>query len=138
MLTGKGIVGSKQTFILQKVSVPEWNYDGADAVDAHVYVRTLGADQARAVRDLSVRQEAARGTSEEDAVSMAGWCVLGVCDEHGALLFTVDDIPALQARSLMALQRCSNAVLALNPLTQDDAEAKGTKEDASDDAPKAG
>lgn len=128
MLTGKGIAESKQTFILEKVSVPEWNYEGVDPADAHVYVRTLSGDQAGAVRDLAERQEAAKGQNEE-ALSMAGWCVLGVCDEHGQLLFTEDDISALIARSLVALQRCSAAVLSLNDIT-------AKEEAASDDAPK--
>lgn len=130
MLTGKGIVESKRTFIIEKVSVPEWNYGGVDAADAHVYVRTLGADQAGDVRDLAEQQEAAKGKRDEESISMAGWCVLGVCDEHGQLLFTKDDIPALIARSLMALQRCSTAVLALNDITG------GKEGSASDDAPK--
>lgn len=131
MLTGKGIVESKQTFILEKVDVPEWNYDSVDPAEAHVYVRTLGADQAGDVRDLGEQQEAAeKEGKEQEALSMAGWCVLGVCDEHGQLLFTKDDMPALMARSLMALQRCSTAVLKLNPIA-------GEKEGvASDDAPK--
>lgn len=130
MLTREAIVKSKATFIVHKVATPEWNYDGLDSGDAHVYVRTLGGDQARDVRDLAERQEAAKGKDEEEAVSMAGWCVLGVCDEHGCALFTKDDIPALMARSLMALQRCSNAVLALNDITI------GKEGAASDGAPK--
>lgn len=130
MLTGKGIVESKQTFILQKIATPEWNYDGVDPADAHVYVRTLSGDQAGAVRDLAERQEQAKGQDEE-ALSMAGWCVLGVCDEHGILLWTKEDIPALMARSLIALQRCSTAILSLNDI------AVGTEEAAPDGAPKA-
>ena len=130
MLTGKAIVESKQTFTAEKVSVPEWNYDGLDSVEAHVYVRTLGANQAGVVRDLAEQQEAANVKQDEEAISMAGWCVLGVCDEQGHLLFTKDDIPALLARSLMALQRCSTAVLALNDITV------GKEGIASDDAPK--
>lgn len=133
MLTGKAIVASKQTFIIEKVSVPEWNYDGLDPADAYVYVRTLGADQAADVRDLAEQQEAAatKKDRQEEALSMAGWCVLGVCDEQGQLLFTQDNIPALLARSLVALQRCSAAVLALNDITG------GKGEAASNDAPKA-
>ena len=130
MLTGKGITASKQTFILRRVNTPEWNYDGLAPEDAHVYVRTLSGDQAGAVRDLAEQQEAAEGQDQE-ALSMAGWCILGVCDEHGVLLWTEDDIPALMARSLVALQRCSTAVLSLNDIAVD------TEEAASDDAPKA-
>lgn len=129
MLTGKGIVESKRTFILEKVSVPEWNYEGVEPADAYVYVRTLGGDQAGAVRELAERQEAAEGKDQE-ALSMAGWCVLGVCDEQGHPLFTTNGIPALIARSLVALQRCSAAVLALNDITVRE------EEDASKDAPK--
>ncbi len=132
MLTGKGIVESKQTFILKRVDVPEWNYDGLDLAEAYVYARTLGGDQAGDVRDLAEQQEAAKGKKEEEALSMAGWCVLGICDEQGKALFTKEDIPALIVRSLVALQRCSNEVLALNDITG------GTEEAASDDAPKAG
>ena len=130
MLTGKGIVDSKQTFILEKVSVSEWNYEGVDPAEAYVYARTLGGDQAGAVRDLAERQEAAEGKDQE-ALSMAGWCVLGICDAQGHPLFTNESIPALIARSLVALQRCSAAVLALNDITG------GKEETASNDAPKA-
>lgn len=129
MLTGQSIIGSKQTFIIEKVSVPEWNYGDIDATEAYVYARTLSGDHAGAVRNLAERQEAAEG-EEQEALSMAGWCVLGICDEHGQRLFTEDDIPALMARSLVALQRCSAAVLALNPIDG------GEEEEASDDAPK--
>lgn len=129
MLTRKGIAESEQTFILTKVDVPEWNYEGVDPKEAYVYVRTLGANQAGDVRDLAEQQEAAEGKQQE-ALSMAGWCVLGVCDEQGRLLFTKGDIPGLMDRSLMALQRCSTAVLALNDITG------GKEGTASDDAPK--
>lgn len=116
MLTRDAIVGSKQTFKIQKVSTPEWALDTNGTQEAHVFVRTLSGDQAGAVQRLAAAQQDA-GADAAEPKALAGWCVLGVCDDKGAALFTDADIPALLARPLMPLQRCAAAIMELNGVT---------------------
>ena len=126
MLTREAIVQSEKTFKVRRVSTPEWALSENGATDAHVFVRTLAADQAGAVQALAVEHKDA-DSHDKEARAMAGWCVLGVCDADGLPLFTDTDIPALLVRPLMPLQRCASAIMELNGVTEEaeGAEKKG-------------
>ena len=95
------------------VAVPEWGgdvnvreFDGAarDALDAFISKRR---DDEGNLTDLSgIRAK---------TVSLA------VCDDSGALLFTADDIPALEKKSSLALERVYKAARLLNLIGETEA-----------------
>jgi hypothetical protein len=45
-----------------------------------------------------------------------------ICDEHGTLLFTPEDLPVLELKSSAALQRVYEVAMRINKMTQQDQE----------------
>lgn len=135
MLTHKAIVESATTFAIEKVPLTAWAaLVGGKPEDCYLYARTLGADRAGDVRRVSQAQQKAKG-DEAEALCFAQWAVLGACDKKGEPFFTDADIPSLLLRPLMPLVDLANATMKLNGIIKEQPVAK---EDASEDAPKAG
>lgn len=110
----------------QRVDVPEWG--GA------VYVKLMtGLEKERYVK--SIRRTVGRGRKRRERVELehsgAALVVATLCDEHGVLLATAADIPALSAKSAVALQRVIDAAATLNGL-DDDAEEEAGNASASE------
>lgn len=95
-----------------KVVVPEWG-------GLEVYVRTMtGAERDRwEIETVPARQKAKDHTNIRAMIA-----ALTLCDEHGNLLFTQDDVEALGRKSAAALDRVVEAASKLNRFTDKDVE----------------
>jgi hypothetical protein len=89
---------------IKEVKVPEWN--------CNVFVRMMTAEE----RDkFEARQMANPMTDVRARIAAAT-----VCDEHGTLLFSELDIPALNKKSARALDRVFAAATKHNAITAQD------------------
>lgn len=88
--------------VVEVVDVPEWG--------GEVYVRSLTRAEVRPFTETG--EDLAVGT----LVSVA------VCDEDGRPLFTEDDVPALEKKSLRALNRVVAKAMEINGLGGEQAE----------------
>lgn len=86
------------------VRVPEWG--------GTVNVRTMTGSE----RDR-FEAEFLKDRSKDFRAKLAAFTL---CDPSGALLFSEEDIPALAAKSVSALQRVYNVALRLNAVSRDD------------------
>lgn len=124
MLTKHQIFSANDTRI-ETVSVPEWGGD--------VGIRVISG----AARDQLDMFLAGIVDSRGNVVNVAGLrakvCVLACCDAEGEPIFTEKDIPALQAKSSLALDRVTQAAMKLNGLGK--AAVEGARDDFFD-APK--
>jgi hypothetical protein len=87
------------------VTVPEWGGD--------VCLRPLsGAEFSAAIKE---------GDSGESITHKA--TVLSICDETGARLFTVEDVPVILSKSYSSIKTLIKKVLEINRLTEESADA---------------
>ena len=88
------------------VPIPEWGEDGG------VYVRTMTAGERDAweMREQGTRVPRIR----------ASLVAASACDESGSLIFTPDDVKALQERAAGPMQRIFNAITDLNQVSRTD------------------
>jgi hypothetical protein len=96
---------------VKKVPLPTVAVKGAD----HVYVRALNASEAMALGDIA---------DENPVDGLVAMCLAGVCDEHGAPLFSDADRDKVRELPFAVLTRCANAVVELNELTEDGSAAR--------------
>jgi hypothetical protein len=109
----KDAILGKRRRKVKKVEVPEWELNGAD----HVYVRQLSAAEAQCI--------AALGDGETRlADQLVTPCLLGVCDADGVRLFDDDDREQVAGLEFAALQRCVEALMELNELTDEGSAAR--------------
>jgi hypothetical protein len=91
---------------IEKVDLPEWG--------GHVFVKSMtGAE-----RDRWEIQTVASGKNKAPENIRAQLAAMTVCDEAGALLFSVDDVIALSSKSAKALDRIMETALQVNGLSQ--------------------
>lgn len=88
--------------VVESVEVPEWG--------GTVYVRSLTREEIRPFTDAG----------DEMAVGML--VSVTVCDEDGRPLFTDDDVPALEKKSVRALNRVLEKAMEVNGLGSAQAE----------------
>lgn len=101
-------------FVLEPLEVPEWG--------GTVFIRTMSvAHQEAYMAELAKRQGGKEFTGLQ--------CLLArytVCGEDGALLFSDDDLPALNDRGFAAVSRVCDVAMRLNVMSKDAMEeAKG-------------
>ncbi len=103
-----------------RVEVEEWG--------GEVCIRVMSSKEADAVAEAS--------RTEDSEFERARLAAALICDESGALLFSVDDIGDLEKKSHMALDRVIEAGLELNGLTSDavDGLEKNLETGPSDDS----
>lgn len=118
-LTREAILNGKGRIQITQVPVPEWGDNGAC-----VYVRTLRADEGGEVQQLAASHS--KGEVNE-ARAMVGWCIMGICNKQGKRLFSEQDVDALLAAPLMAIQRCATAIMELNGVTEEAATQRRKK-----------
>ncbi|GAC1475640.1 MAG: hypothetical protein NVSMB9_28520 [Isosphaeraceae bacterium] len=87
------------------VEVPMWG--------GSVHVRTLR---------LSERLALEKALADAPVNALAILVAASVCDDQGVLLFSPDDIPALEAKSVEALSILAPAITRLNKITTSDVE----------------
>lgn len=92
-------------FKKKKVPMPEFGKD------KYVFARTFSVDT---MLEGQRMQEALADDDAKSGRAMAGFCVLGLCDDKGAQLYTLDDIDALCQWPFATLARCADAVSAIN------------------------
>lgn len=118
MLTKHQIFSANDTHI-ETVKVPEWGGD--------VGIRVISG----AARDQLDTFLASIVDARGNVVNVAGLrskvCVLSCCDESGEPIFSEKDIPALQAKSSLALDRVTQAAMKLNGLGK--AAVEGARDD---------
>ncbi len=95
---------------VKKIETPEWGEGG------YVYVRYLDASDARRIQEIV---PASDNGKPDEAMALVDWCVLGVCDKSGAPVFSAADIDSLLRAPLAVIQRCANAILKINGLTEE-------------------
>jgi hypothetical protein len=100
---------------VRKVDTPEWEDNG------FVYVRELRASDATRVQTLG---DATTNGKADESRALAGWCILGICDKAGKPVLTDDDMDALLAAPLAAVQRCALAIMEINGLTEEGESAR--------------
>ncbi len=109
MLTRDSILAANDTK-LEKVAVPEWG--------GELFVRSFDGT----ARD-QVEQHVLRDGEKPNTVGLRALVVaLAACDDRGATIFTLADIPALAKKSSTALDRVFAAASKLNKLNDDGAE----------------
>jgi hypothetical protein len=96
---------------VRKVLLPEMAVKGAD----HVYVRSLNASEAMALHDIDDKQPV------EGLVRM---CLAGMCDKQGTPLFSAADCDKVAELPFTVLNRCAEALMELNELTEDGSAAR--------------
>lgn len=139
MLTREAIVESETTFAVEKVPLPGWaQICAVTPEECYLYVRTLGAERASDVQQISQRQQEREKANEKnrEALAFAEWAVLGACNEQGEQFFTEADISSLLKRPLMPLVELAAVTMRLNGVIANEL-AKGEGA-ASSDAPKEG
>lgn len=110
------------------VSVPEWGET--------VYVKAMtGLQKEKYVESIRKVTGAGKKQKVEMVLQQSGarLVVQTCCDEHGALLFTAEDVEWLAQKSAIALQRVIDAASKLNGLG-DDAEDDAKNDSASETA----
>lgn len=105
-------------FKKRKVPMPEFGKD------KYVFARTFSVDT---MLEGQRMQEALADDDAKSGRAMAGFCVLGLCDDKGARLYTLDDIDALCQWPFATLARCADAVSAINSDLTEAAEAARKK-----------
>jgi hypothetical protein len=95
------------------VEVPEWG--------GSVNVRVMSGVQLDAFQNCVAGARDKSGAINGRGLR-AALVALAACDDAGAALFTEADIPALEVKSGVALQRVFDAAAKLNGLTKDEAE----------------
>lgn len=110
-LSRADILGFKDSKI-ECVLVPEWG--------GEVYVKTFDG----AARDRIEAHVVACGSNVKGLRSLV--VSLSACDENGSELFTVEDIPALEKKSAVALDRVFAAASKLNRLIENAEAARDT------------
>jgi hypothetical protein len=109
-LTKEQLLGTRKRTV-QKVPLPDAAMNGADCV----YVRKLSAAEAMSLADA------------DEAKPLAGLinaCLVGVCDQDGAALFTEEDRGAIGGLDFGVLNRCVEALMELNELTETGSKAR--------------
>ena len=109
----KDAILGKRRRKVHKVYVPDWALDGAD----HVYVRQLSAAEAQCIAALG---EGDTPLAEQFVTP----CLLGVCDADGVRLFSDEDRDKVADLEFAALQRCVEALMDLNELTEEGSKAR--------------
>jgi hypothetical protein len=99
-LSRKEILGLNDAKIV-KVAVPEWNGD--------VYIKALSGEE-RAVYADKLNQ------LKRDVDKLSLILVTTLCDEAGKALFSHEDIPELNKRSSMVIDRLANESFKVNGL----------------------
>jgi hypothetical protein len=121
MLTAEQIEGVRD-FEVRKVTVPEWGeVNGVAPQDAHVYIRTLTADQ----RDefISTCIDSRTGSVVRNVQSItARLLAVTVCDSEGTLLFPsfAQAVKVFGERSSAACDRLFGVAIELNALTEEE------------------
>jgi hypothetical protein len=95
---------------IERVEVPEWN--------GYVFVKTMTARE-RAEWESIVAGMDASSTYKKLALMVAST----VCDESGQLLFTADDVEALQDKNGAVLLRLGEVAIKVNVITAEDIES---------------
>lgn len=110
MLSKEAILAIKD-IVVEKCDVPEWG--------GFLYVKTLSAKEKEAWEG---EQLASRGKDENVNLGnvRASLAAITMCDENGVSLFTVEDVTALNEKSVLALDRVFDKARKLNRIgTQD-------------------
>lgn len=81
----------------------------------HVYIRRFRANEIGKIQTISKDQQ----DSSDQSRALAQWCVLGVCDRSGRLMFTDKDIPALLEGPFLPLYECAMKVMEVNGITDE-------------------
>lgn len=116
-LSAEEILGATHDFEVQKVDVPEWG--------GCVFVREMSEkdytdwiNESRKIADAGDEEEL-EGKPSTSAVGLL-WRTM--CDEDGALLFTLEQVEQIRDKSLRVLNRISDAALNVNGLKVKDEE----------------
>ncbi len=121
----------------EKVMTPGWATNGQPPGEACVYVRALAGTEVDDAQKLFDTE----GENESDKApkirTMAAFCVLCVCDEHGKRLFKPEHVPALLTGRMPPVLDCFNVGMRLSGLTDDDQKemAKNSAAGQSDGSP---
>lgn len=102
-----GILSANKTNIV-RVDTPEWSPVG------HVFVRTLRCSELSEYRKLFTEKE---DGEINDAEILIKFCIMTICDESGAAIFSTDDYEALCNGALPPMHRCYNEAMKLNALS---------------------
>ena len=111
MPLSKADILKAEDVVLQELDVPEWK--------GKVWLRVFGGEE----REM---YEAAcyRGRESKDFRTLKALVVVySVCDKDGQRLFTEADIPALNRKSSLAIDRIFRAAQDLSMLTEESVEA---------------
>jgi hypothetical protein len=107
-----------------------------------LFIRQLNRGQQdtflkRQFGEASLRQDRKATHQEFQGMHVYGhdaWlCVMGICNEAGELLFTAQDIPALEKKNGEAIGWIATQILDFSNLRQDLEEAQSLKEKAAED-----
>jgi hypothetical protein len=109
-LTREQLLGSRDRKV-QKVTLPDAAMNGTD----HVYVRRLSALEASRLTVIA---------DSDTLNSIVTTCIIGICDEDGNPLFTDADHDAVADMDFGTLNRCVEALMELNELTEDGSKAR--------------
>jgi hypothetical protein len=125
MTLDRATILQARDFTFETVPVPEWGGD--------IMVRTMTNKEREALDDWYLSKDGEKNLKGFRALLAAST----VCDDTGALLFTPDDIPALEQKSFAAMQRVYQASAALNKLRAQDQEelVKNSDAGSDDDSP---
>ncbi len=98
------------------VVVPAWG-DGAG-----VHVRVMSGRERDALEALSLKHRGAdgKGSIPDFRAVIVALCA---CDAAGVRLFAIEDVPAIAAKSNLALEPIAEAALTLNRLTSGEVKA---------------
>lgn len=123
---GKDAIFRARDLQVEQVEVPEWG--------GHVFVRGMTAGQRDRLEASMIdkKGQPAPARLSEFRTRMVITCVV---DSKGVPLFTVDDLPALQAKSMLAVRRIVDVARRLSGMTEDDeSEIVGNSENNHADA----
>jgi hypothetical protein len=94
---------------VQRLEMPEWG--GA------VYIRVVGSDE---YEDFENSLQIADGRASNMAAFRARFSALVLCDAAGKRLFSAEDVPRLNRKARVALDRVVEAGMKLNALSEQD------------------
>lgn len=114
-LTREQILGAKD-MLVEPVEIPAWG--------GTVYVRTMSARARDLFEGSRVRVTEDRKTEIISDNTRARLLSMCVCDEHGVLLFTEQDIAALGEKNALAADTLYDVALRLNAMRLMDLEKK--------------
>lgn len=101
---------------IKKIEIPEWQENEGEPVP-FLYIRSLSGSQREEVEEILIKNKT------KDLRSLI--FVMSVCDEKGSLLYTREDMRAINEGNSKVLDLVLHASVKLNKMSEEDrAEAK--------------